>query len=100
MPQRHSDMSRIIDIGPFLPRVSPAAPAPAQRNSTNPSPQVESPDIVEFSQEGRALSSQMHDGSILSVAKAAAIRSEIASGGFETPERMKGTIDRLLDVIG
>ena len=37
--------------------------------------------------------------SILRVAKLAVVRAEIALGTYETPERIAGTVDRLLDVM-
>ncbi len=38
--------------------------------------------------------------SSMSLARARALRTEIAEGTFETQERLAGTVDRLLDVIG
>jgi anti-sigma28 factor (negative regulator of flagellin synthesis) len=93
-------MSRIIDIGPYLPRMVPSYGTAANAQAIEHVPRTDAADVVDFSSRGRVLSFNIMHGSSLGDAKAAAIRSEIASGQFETPERMRGTVERLLDVIG
>lgn len=56
------------------------------------------PDVIEFSAVGKALA-VANGHSSLRAAKAAAIRAEISNGTFETPERINGTVEALLDVI-
>jgi len=56
-------------------------------------------DLVELSRAGMALSCADHDSSFRT-AKVAAIRAEIAAGTYETSERLMGTVDRMLDVLG
>lgn len=58
-----------------------------------------SSDRVEFSGTGRALAAS-HDASSYRQARVQAVREEIQAGTYETPERINGTVDRLLDVIG
>lgn len=52
-------------------------------------------DPVEFSRLGRMLADRP-DTSSLRLAKIQALRQQIADGTFETPERISGTVDRLL----
>ena len=56
-------------------------------------------DIVEISNEALALS-RATETSSLRMARNNAIRSEIQSGSYETPERLAKTVERLLDVLG
>ena len=91
-------MIRIIDIGQFFPRVGPTPSTPALKSAPSPA-RGDVADIVEISPFARLLF-RVHNRSSLSDAKTAAIRSEIDGGRFETPERLNGTVDRLLDVIG
>jgi anti-sigma28 factor (negative regulator of flagellin synthesis) len=56
-------------------------------------------DRVELSSAERT-SEQPADGSALRVERIEFLRSEIAAGTYETPERIAGTVSRLLDVIG
>ncbi len=55
-------------------------------------------DVIELSVVGKAFAVAFGHSS-LRAAKAAAIRAEISNGTFETPERINGTVERLLDVI-
>lgn len=55
-------------------------------------------DIFEFSGAARAMA-QGVERSSLRLAQIRAIRTEIESGSFETPERIAGSVSRLLDVI-
>jgi len=94
-------MSAIINIGslsqaPSTMMRTQVVPAPSERfsdNATNES------DSVELSRFGRALARAV-DLSSFSVARTRAIRAQIESGTYETPERINGTVARLLDVIG
>jgi len=56
-------------------------------------------DTVEFSNIGRALARGVEQSS-LRIARTRAIRAQIENGTYETPERINGTAQRLLDVIG
>jgi anti-sigma28 factor (negative regulator of flagellin synthesis) len=91
-------MSANIDINGIsnLPPIAPTAP-----NLTIPTRQetpVAESDTVELSRFGRALARAAEQSS-LSVARVRAIRLEIENGIFETPERINGTVNRLLDVL-
>lgn len=56
-------------------------------------------DRVEISSRARSLS-RTAEPSSYSLARLRAIRAEIADGTYETSERIAGTVDRMLDVIG
>ena len=56
-------------------------------------------DTVEFSRRGTSLAWAVEESS-LRIARTRAIRAEIVEGTFETRERINGTVERLLDVIG
>ena len=56
-------------------------------------------DPVEFSRMGRMLAGAS-DTSSLRLAKIQSLRAEIADGTFETNERIAGTVDRLIQVLG
>ena len=90
-------MSQIINITQVYSRVPPrpglaANPAPIRRQD-----EAFREDTIEFS--GPALTRAMEQSS-LALAKTAAIRAEIESGAYETQERLKVTVVRLLDVFG
>lgn len=89
-------MSAIIDIGPLLP-VTPANPATTSTPRST-SRIGDERDVVEFSAQGRALARAVRESS-LRIAKTRAIRAEIEAGTYETPERIQGTVQRLLDVL-
>lgn len=55
-------------------------------------------DIVEFSDLSRSLAAEQASSSFRR-ARVEAIRREIAEGRFETPERLSGTVNRLLDLL-
>lgn len=55
-------------------------------------------DSVEFSPEGLALS-RATGRSSLRLARQQSIRAEINAGTYLTPERLQGTVERLLDVL-
>ena len=56
-------------------------------------------DIVELSPAGIALA-QADVQSRLRIARICEIRAEIKAGVFLTPERMDGTVERLLEILG
>jgi hypothetical protein len=56
-------------------------------------------DTVELSPVGLALS-RADDQSGLRIARICEIRAAIKAGTFLTPERMDGTFERLLDILG
>ena len=94
-------MSEIINLGSVNSHIAPAYPA-ANRLALREAGQAESSsatDSVEISRLGRTMSRIMNDSS-LRLARINALRAQIADGTFETPERINGTVDRLLDVVG
>lgn len=64
-----------------------------------PGAETRGADTVEISREALALS-RAAETSSLRMARNNAIRSEIQSGSYETPERIAKTVERLLDVLG
>lgn len=56
-------------------------------------------DTVEISSLGRTLA-EATETSSLRLARTRAIRAAIKNGTYETPARINGTVDRLLDVLG
>ena len=89
-------MSLIINIAsayqsvPFS-RVIPCSPTP-------PITLTSDGDRVEFTNIGRTFS-QIAEESSFRIARVRAIRDEIENGTYETPERINGTVERLLDVL-
>lgn len=76
---------------------TPSSADPAFRGAQTDS--LGESDPVEFSRMGRILADAMETSS-LRLAKIQALRSEIAEGTFETPERIEGTVDRLIRELG
>lgn len=91
-------MSEISNIGQTFPAASWNSTTTLRSVSPHSEASALDPDLIEFSVVGKALAVAFEHSS-LRAAKAAAIRAEISNGTFETPERIKGTVDRLLDVI-
>jgi hypothetical protein len=92
-------MSEISNIGitnSVVPtyRTLPAAPVDGVNSDGVPAELGEA-DPVEFSRMGRILASALENSS-LRQARIQAIRTQIAEGTFETPERIAGTVDRLI----
>lgn len=93
-------MSAIVNVGstpailPFFVASTPSA------TSVDPSAAAAAirGDTVEFSPLGRALA-RATELSSFSLAKVRAIREEIASGTYETPQRIAGTVNRLIDIL-
>jgi len=96
-------MSEISNIGitnTFAPAYRTAGTAPAE--ATQPDAVILSlgeADPVEFSRMGRMLAGALENSS-LRLAKIQSLRSEIADGSFETPERISGTVDRIIQMLG
>ncbi len=91
-------MSLIINIASAYP--SPPAPQAVTPSLLRHSASAITAgyDTLELSRVGEALS-RAAEMSSFSIARVRAIRAEIESGTFETPERIAGTVKRLLDVV-
>ena len=81
-----SNVSNILPIRP----ATPASPV-----TSIPQHAAPAQDSVEFSSFGRAMARAAAE-STMRLAQINAIRSEIQSGTYETPERIRGTAARLL----
>jgi len=89
----------INTISPIAAPAMKSAPAMHKPTPASPRPYLDPSDTVELS--GVASSPlETVETSSLSLARIHAIREQIARGVFETPERLSGTAERLLDVIG
>jgi anti-sigma28 factor (negative regulator of flagellin synthesis) len=55
-------------------------------------------DTVEISTAGK-LAAKIHDSSMVRTELVEQVRSEIAAGTYETPERIEATVDRLMDEL-
>lgn len=86
----------IINVGNALP-VGPIGPATTAPGPTRAAYRATA-DIVEMSEFAEALA-RAAERSTFRIARTRAIRAEIVAGTYETPERINGTVDRLLDVI-
>jgi anti-sigma28 factor (negative regulator of flagellin synthesis) len=71
------------------------APPPAARQ-VDSAGRVHSTDHVELSEAGLAHAMK---ASVERIAHQQQIKAEIQAGTYETPERIEGTVDRLLDVL-
>ena len=87
-----SNVANILSIRP----AAPASAAPSQAQVEQPS--TTSEDTVEFSPLGRAMARAASE-STMRIAQIHAIRAEIENGTYETPERIRGTVDRLLKFL-
>ncbi len=92
-------MSTIIDTDGLSPLPPALRGVPTQNIPTAPTTRAEESDRVELSRFGRQLADAMRISS-LRRARTQAIRAQIENHTYETPERLIGTVDRLLDVIG
>ncbi len=91
-------MSEIINISSYLPSIYQPRELPDSKSPIGDSaPLVR--DRVEISPRGRLLA-ETSASSSFRTAKTQAIRAEIEAGTYETPERIEGTVARILDVIG
>ena len=92
-------MSLIINLG-GMDSAMPTGPSHARSSAPAPSPHsAPEQDTVEISSASRELAGTMADSSFR-IARVNAIREEVVNGTFETPERIEGTVSRLLDVLG
>ncbi len=94
-------MNSIINIGPShsYPLVRPASPKTAIAEGIEALPRIQG-DSVEFSNKiDLPLPAEVMSRVSLRLAKTNAIRAEIDAGTYETPERIRGTVERLLDII-
>ena len=92
-------MALVINIAsayPSLPSPRATMSIPTLRQSA---PFTLFSDTVELSRAGRALSHAVEESSFR-MARVRAVRAEIESGIYETAERIEGTVERLLDVVG
>lgn len=91
-------MSAIVNVG-STPAILPFSSTSARTATASESTALSNrADVVEFSPLGRALA-RAAELSSLSLAKVRAIREEIANGTYETPQRINGTVSRLIDVL-
>lgn len=91
-------MSLIINTGRSLvshPRLHASS---ALRPSTGAVSGPVGQDRVEASNSGRALEDTVEVSSFR-LAQLRAVQDEIARGTYETPERIAGTVERLLDIL-
>ena len=77
------------------PPVAREAPAPVARM---PAYRTSDGDTAEFSEAAEVLARAAAESSFR-IARTRAIRAEIENGTYITPERIHGTVERLLDVI-
>lgn len=92
-------MIRIINIpNAAVPPAQQTDQVQARPGTATTEPSGPVSDQVEISDEGLALSRAV-DHSTHRIMRIAAIRDEIRSGEYETPERIEGTVDRLLRVL-
>ena len=96
-------MSEMVNIGNVTPAAIANLPFAGQRPADLGVAQKSAmgrfdPDTFEFSDEGVALA-RATALSTLRIARMAAIRDEIHNNIYETPARINGTVERLLDVL-
>ena len=90
-------MSEIISIGNLY-SLPPVPREVSVREARVPVHRTPDGDTAEFSRTAEALARAVMESS-LKIARTRAIRAEIEDNTFVTPERINGTVDRLLDVI-
>ena len=88
----------IINIGNTYPSVPPSPTTHARPATSAQVLRGIDGDTLEVSLPGEALARAVEESS-LRIARNRAIRAEIFSGTYETPERIDCTVDRILDVI-
>jgi anti-sigma28 factor (negative regulator of flagellin synthesis) len=90
-------MIEILNVGKPADWHQSSAPSTTHTafDSSPPSAEVDSVELTSFA---KALL-EATGGSSLRAAKVNAIRSEIQEGIFDTPERVQGTVARLIDVL-
>ncbi len=87
-------MSELLSIGGVAPPATGRLGSELQPASWDNPPNA--PSFPRFDEELQRVLAQTS----FRRARARAIRVEIESGAYETPERIRGTVERLLDVIG
>jgi len=90
-------VAEINNISSILPPVVPVRDSYPQAVGQQ-SAVDEVKDNVEISAAGRALA-RAEDVSSYRRARIESVRQEIDAGTYETPERIQGTIDRLLELL-
>lgn len=90
-------MSAIVDISNIFPIPPNSSGSLNSSRAVTPVP-AQKEDSVEISNIGRSLAN-VHEPSSLNLARMQAIKTEIEKGTFETPDRIMGTVDRLLQVL-
>jgi hypothetical protein len=88
----------IINIGNVYPSVSINPTTPPQSTPPTVVRHGLDGDTFELSRAGAARVRAAEKATFL-LAKTRAIRAQIEAGTYETPERINGTVDRLIDVI-
>lgn len=88
----------IVSIVSAYPSVRLSPLAPPRSPSFAPATRDINGERIEVSSFGGALARAVETSS-LRIARARAIRAEIVAGIYETPERIHGTVERILDVI-
>ena len=92
-------MSEILNISNAYASLASTRLAPPEAGPAISQTLLPSGDTLELSRLGRTLSAAAAQSSF-SIARTRAIRAEIQSGTYETPERIQGTVTRLVDVLG
>ena len=93
-------MATIINtISPSTPPTLTSVPPMHKPPHAAPRPYLAPSDTVELSSVVSSAAEAVETSS-LSLARIHAIRGQIARGAFETPERLAGTAERLLDMLG
>lgn len=90
--------SEIINVTSFIPGAIRNPDISRGAFQTTDLPASASEDVVEFSEVSRSLAAEVSSSSFRR-ARIEALRQQIAEGNYETAERIRGTVDRLLDVI-
>lgn len=90
-------MSGILSIGGFSPSFLNGRIAPVYPMNRSPYDPVAQGGVAVMRLGGRLR--RIVDQSSMRQARVRAVQTEIENGIYETPERISGTVDRLLDVI-
>lgn len=97
--RRRDDMSLIINISSFQPAFS-ATSYQSISDAQQEALRTRDAQSAHTPRDGaRSAVSRAADQSSFRIARTAAVREEIASGTYETPERIEGTVDRILDIL-
>ena len=95
------DVTRTNTVSGIGSREVSALVGSSTRKAITGKPPVSSPveDVVELSSAGTALS-RADDQSCAPLAPVCELRAAIKAGTFETPERIAGTVEKLLEILG